>query len=134
MSTGLEFLVDLPMGSLVGQQDEKRPETPLTQPGKYLQTLKPDRNFTRPSDMVALPDGRLAIRDDYGIQLFDDEGHFIMHCGQGMLGRCYGLATDGRGNLITINQGPYKRRDGNNNLASLSSNYSHNGMIPIVAR
>ena len=83
--------------------------------GKYLQTLKPERRFKRPSDMIALPDGRLAVRDDLGIQLFDDEYQFLMHCGQGMLGRCYGLATDGKGNLITINQGPYKRREANNN-------------------
>ena len=45
--------------------------------------------------MVSLPDGRFAVRDDLGIQLFDEEGLFLQHVGLGTLGRCYGLTTDG---------------------------------------
>ncbi len=58
--------------------------------------IKPGRPFIRPSDMVTMADGRLAVRDNGGIQLFDDEGVFLGHVGQGRLGKCYGLSTDGK--------------------------------------
>ena len=61
------------------------------------------RAFKRPSDMVTLPDGRFLVRDDLGIQMFDDSGEYIKSIGDGVLGRCFGLATNGKGRLFTIN-------------------------------
>ena len=66
--------------------------------------IQPGRPFKRPSDMVTLLDGRFAVRDDNGLQLFDETGGFIKTVvPKGELGLCFGLATDGRGHLITIN-------------------------------
>ena len=45
----------------------------------------------------------LLVRDDFGIQLFDGDGNFLQNLCEQFLGRCYGLATDGEDNLITIN-------------------------------
>lgn len=69
-----------------------------------MKEIQPGRKFKRPSDMVTLPDGRFAVRDDYGLQLFDEEGAFIKTVvPKGILGMCFGLATDGKGNIYTIN-------------------------------
>ena len=46
--------------------------------------------------MTVLPDGRFAVRDDGGIQFFSEDGEFIQHIGEGYIGRCYGLTTDGK--------------------------------------
>jgi hypothetical protein len=70
--------------------------------GKQVTIVKPGRAFRRPSDMVALPDGRFAVRDDHGIQLFDQDGNFLQSFAESCLGRVYGLATDGKGNPISI--------------------------------
>lgn len=41
------------------------------------------RALRRPSDLAALPDGRLAVRDDSGIALFDpDEGRELRRLGE----------------------------------------------------
>ena len=62
-----------------------------------MKEIQPGRKFKRPSDMVTLPDGRFAVRDDYGLQLFDEEGAFIKTVvPKGILGMCFGLATDGK--------------------------------------
>lgn len=70
------------------------------------------RDFKRPSDMVTLPDGRFLVRDDLGIQMFDDSGEYIKSIGDGVLGRCFGLATNGKGRLFTINTN-YRGEKGN---------------------
>ena len=65
--------------------------------GDKMKEIQPGRKFKRPSDMVTLPDGRFAVRDDYGLQLFDEEGAFIKTVvPKGILGMCFGLATDGK--------------------------------------
>lgn len=74
-----------------------------SQQGKLVRIVEPGRPFRRPSDMVALPGGRFAVRDDHGIQLFDEEGVFIRTLADRQLGRAFGLATDGKGRVITIN-------------------------------
>merc|ERR1719245_1889326 len=75
--------------------------------GECIKRVSPSggggRDFMRPSDMVTLPDGRFLVRDDLGIQMFDDSGEYIKSIGDGALGRCFGLATDGKGRLFTIN-------------------------------
>ncbi len=61
------------------------------------------RPFRRPSDLCALPDGRFAVRDDLGLQLFDQDGLFLQSVPVAALGsRSFGLATDNRGNLYTV--------------------------------
>merc|ERR1712243_342256 len=72
--------------------------------GRKMNEIQPGRPFKRPSDMVTIPDGRFAVRDDNGLQLFDEEGVFMRTIvPRGVLGMCFGLATDGKGNLMTIN-------------------------------
>ena len=71
--------------------------------GNLVKILEPGREFRRPSDMCALSDGRFAVRDDFGIQLFDGNGDYLQSLCEPYLGRVYGLATDGEDNLITIN-------------------------------
>ena len=36
-------------------------------------------------------------------QMFDDNGEYIKSIGDGTMGRCFGLATDGKGRIFTIN-------------------------------
>ncbi|XP_059090552.1 tripartite motif-containing protein 2-like [Tigriopus californicus] len=73
--------------------------------GRILATigLPEGQTWKRPSDVVALADGRFGVRDDFGIRIFDDEGGFIMKVGDERLGRCYGLAADGKGHMLTLN-------------------------------
>jgi len=72
--------------------------------GKFVKEIRPGRPFKRPSDMVTLPDGRFAVRDNNGLQMFDEEGAFMRTVvPKGVLGMCFGLATDGKGHLMTIN-------------------------------
>lgn len=62
-----------------------------------MKEIHPGRKFRRPSDMVTMPDGRFAVRDDNGLQLFDEEGGFLKTVvPKGILGMCFGLATDGK--------------------------------------
>lgn len=51
---------------------------------------------------VALPDGRFAVRDDYGIQLFDENGLFLQNIAAELSGYFFGLASDNQDNLFTI--------------------------------
>lgn len=72
-----------------------------------MKVLKSNRKFHQPSDMVTLPDGRLVIRDNLGLQLFDEEGNFLKAIiPKGVYGRCFGVASDGRGHILTINTNP----------------------------
>lgn len=53
--------------------------------------------------MTALPDGRFAVRDNFGIRLFDEDGLFLRSLAEEASGNFYfGLATDGTGHLYTI--------------------------------
>ena len=42
--------------------------------GSPLKTVQPGQPFKKPTDMVALKDGKFAVRDANGIQLFDSQG------------------------------------------------------------
>ena len=67
----------------------------------------PGRTFSRPSDMVTLSTGHFVVRDAKGITLFTSSGNLMRRLtswqeeGQGRA-RCYGLAEDGDGRLVTI--------------------------------
>ena len=67
----------------------------------------PGRTFSSPSDMVALSTGHFVVRDRKGITLFTSSGNLMRRLtswqeeGQARA-RCYGLAEDGEGRLVTI--------------------------------
>jgi len=61
-------------------------------------------SFRRPSDMVALNDGGFAVRDEEGIRVYDNCGNFQCNLDCYYMNRFYGLAEDGAGHLITINE------------------------------
>lgn len=72
--------------------------------------LTSEREFVRPSDMTVLPNGRIVVRDDLGLQIFDEEGVFIKQIhlqGHKLLnGVCYAIKCDSNGFLITIHTNP----------------------------
>lgn len=74
---------------------------------KMATFLHSSRRFYHPSDMTTLPDGRLVVRDNNCLHLFGEDGQFIkLIKPKGTFGRFYGVASDGRGNIITINTNP----------------------------
>ena len=61
------------------------------------------RGFDKPTDILKLSSGKIAVRDQEGIQLFSEEGDFIRHVGSEHQNKYFGLAEDDKGNIITIN-------------------------------
>jgi len=75
--------------------------------GKVIKAIEPGKRFNKPSDMTTLPDGRVVIRDNHGLQLFDEDGNYIKPIvPNGVIGKCFGIAADMEGNLLTINTNP----------------------------
>ena len=75
--------------------------------GDVKGTVQPKKAFHLPSDMTTLPDGRLVLTDGNGLQLFDEEGVYLQPITpDGVFGKCYGVASDGEGNILTINTNP----------------------------
>ena len=70
--------------------------------GKFLGRLVPGRKFDKPSDVLVLSSGLVAVRDELGIQLFGATGEFLKSLGRDT-DRCFGLAEDEEGRLVTIN-------------------------------
>ena len=70
--------------------------------GQFLGRLKPGRKFSQPSDVLVLSSGLVAVRDELGIQLFGAAGEFLKSLGRDT-DRCFGLAEDEEGRLVTIN-------------------------------
>jgi len=62
----------------------------------------PERPFHKPSDMVALQQGGFVVRDDQGLHLFSGAGEFQHQLSLGRGGKCYGLAQDHLGRLVTL--------------------------------
>jgi len=77
-----------------------------SQEGNFLGVVKPGREFVKPSDILTLASGELVVRDDRGIQLFGSDLQFIKFVAEETIDRCFGLAEDGEGRIITINQNP----------------------------
>jgi hypothetical protein len=48
-----------------------------------------------PADMTNLCDGRFAVRDEIGIEVFDEAGNHLKSIGLHRLGQPFGLAFDG---------------------------------------
>jgi len=75
--------------------------------GDVKGTVPSKKPFHLPSDMTTLPDGRLVVRDSNGLQLFDEEGVYLQPITpDGVFGKCYGVASDHEGNILTINTNP----------------------------
>ena len=64
----------------------------------------PGHSFRHPSDMVALSEGGFAVRDWSAVRCYDDRGRFLCSMDTSLVQRCYGLAEDGEGRLVTINE------------------------------
>jgi len=72
--------------------------------GKFLLSVKSSgQPFDRPSDMVTLASGHFAVRDSSRIQLFTENGTFVRTLGYDRKHeKCYGLAENDDGDLITV--------------------------------
>eukprot|EP00092_Neocalanus_flemingeri_P022721 GFUD01024641.1.p1 GENE.GFUD01024641.1~~GFUD01024641.1.p1 ORF type:complete len:831 (-),score=247.59 GFUD01024641.1:158-2524(-) len=71
--------------------------------GEFLGLVTSHREFVRPVDVLVLRCGDFVVRDELGIQLFGEKGKFIKYLGEHFINRCYGLAEDEFGRVITIN-------------------------------
>ena len=71
--------------------------------GQFLGLVSGLRDFVKPADILTLNTGDFVVRDELGIQLFGEQGNFIKYLGDGFINRCYGLAQDELGRVITIN-------------------------------
>jgi len=76
----------------------------FTEEGKFLsQVVSPEPPFDRPSDMVTLQSGQFVVRDNTRVQVFSANGIFMKNMWQDKgQDKCYGLAQDNEGRLVTI--------------------------------
>merc|ERR1719206_1549734 len=76
----------------------------FTSEGKYVsEVISPEPPFDRPSDMVTLNSGQFVVRDNTRVQVFTADGSFMKNMWQDKgRDKCYGLAQDTEGRLITI--------------------------------
>ncbi|XP_053654563.2 tripartite motif-containing protein 3 [Cherax quadricarinatus] len=70
--------------------------------GAFRKVLKSDSALLRPSAVVQLQDGCIAVKDRASIFFFDSEGGFASSIGCGSLQKPYGLCIDDEGKLLTI--------------------------------
>ena len=70
--------------------------------GSLLGKLAPNRPFVQPTDILAMKSGQIVVRDEQGLQLFAENGECVGCLGK-QIDRCYGLAEDVDGHLVTIN-------------------------------
>ena len=71
--------------------------------GAFLGIVRPGREFVKPSDILTLSSGEFVVRDDRGIQLFSVNLEFVKFVAEDWIDRCFGLAEDDEGRIITIN-------------------------------
>merc|ERR1719431_1860563 len=76
----------------------------FTSEGKFVaEVISPEPPFDRPSDMVTLHSGEFVVRDNTRVQVFSANGNFIKNMWQDKgHNKCYGLAQDMEGRLVTI--------------------------------
>merc|ERR550519_1366554 len=72
--------------------------------------IKSERPFLKPHGMISLSNGDFAILDNLGLQLFTKDGVFVKALLQTRRNKCFGLAEDEHGNLLTINYDPPSRK------------------------
>ena len=85
----------------------------FTMEGKFVQLLLPKVPFKRPSDMLRLAgEDIFAVRDNLAIQFFRLTGQSQYHSSldSPYITKCFGLAQDSQGLLITINENKYLGR------------------------
>jgi len=72
--------------------------------GKFVtEVISPEPPFDRPSDMVTLNSGQFVVRDNTRVQVFTANGIFIKNMWEDKgKDKCYGLAQDMEGRLVTI--------------------------------
>jgi len=72
--------------------------------GKFLSLVtSPESPFERPSDMVTLQSGQFVVRDNTRVQVFSPTGTHMRTLWQDKgQDKCYGLAQDKEGRLVTI--------------------------------
>jgi len=72
--------------------------------GKFLSLVtSPESSFEHPSDMVTLHTGQFVVRDNTRVQVFSPMGTHVRTLWQDKgQDKCYGLAQDKEGRLVTI--------------------------------
>jgi len=71
--------------------------------GQFIDLISSTFPFTRPSDMVTLMTGQFVVRDDTRVQVFSQAGNFMRTLWEDKgKDKCYGLAQDKEGRLVTI--------------------------------
>ena len=78
--------------------------------GELIKVVEPGRPFRSPSDTTAFSNGRFAVRDNLGIQLFSPDGDFLRHICPDQLDRVFGLANNDE-YLCTVNTNRNKKHD-----------------------
>jgi len=90
--------------------------------GTFISKFKTKREFSNPSDIAVLLNGNIVVRDDIGLQMFDNNAEFlndIIPQGIGkkkLNGVCYGVKCDPNGLVLTISTNPW----GQNNCITRS--------------
>jgi len=75
----------------------------FTPTGKFISLVTAPQPFERPSDMVTLQSGQFVVRDNTRVQVFSANGNFMKSMWQDRgQDKCYGLAQDQEGRLVTI--------------------------------
>jgi len=84
----------------------------FTSEGKYVtEVISPEPPFDRPSDMVTLHSGEFVVRDNTRVQVFSASGNFMKNMWQDKgHDKCYGLAQDKEGRLVTIMESKRPRK------------------------
>jgi len=84
----------------------------FTSEGKYVtEVISPEPPFDRPSDMVTLHSGDFVVRDNTRVQVFSASGNFMKNMWQDRgHDKCYGLAQDMEGRLVTIMESKRPRK------------------------
>ena len=84
----------------------------FTSEGKLVtEVISPEPPFDRPSDMVTLHSGEFVVRDNTRVQVFSASGNFMKNMWQDRgHDKCYGLAQDKEGRLVTIMESKRPRK------------------------
>ena len=86
-----------------------------------------------PSDILCLKSGRLAVAHGDGIAIFSKEGKFLSDLGK-VGGRCYGLAEDDKGHLLTISVNMGSKKTGHTEPGMTDVLYIDAGKNKVVMR
>jgi len=71
--------------------------------GQFIGQIQGQRILVNPTNILLLLSGDFVVRDELGIQMFDEHSKFIRNLGNSFINRCHGLAQDELGRVITVN-------------------------------